>query len=192
MHLLFLFCLFRKRLSKRPSRDWKLSAVYQILAFFTTIDYHKDMQVFWQALLLLLSFGFVFIWQQTFLSQYTLYLLGFLVTCDIVISVKKKNFNLLHNIKNDLWGLFILNTVILLVVLMSGNFSSPLFFLLYFLSFGVAFAYHPVTLAIFITGLLSTFLPYALREDVARNIALLGSLVFLSPIAFFFGRKIKT
>jgi len=149
------------------------------------------MQIFWQALLLLLSFGCIFIWQQTNLSQYTLEFLGLLLACYTVIALKRKNFDFLHNVKNDLWGLFILNTVIVLVVLMSGNFSSPVFFLLYFLSFGVAFAYPSTTLFVFLAGLSGVLLPYALKNDVTRNFIMLGALVLFSPLAFFFIRKIK-
>ncbi len=150
------------------------------------------MQILWQALLLLLSFGCIFIWQQTNLSQYTLELLGLLLVCYTAIALKRKNFDFLHNVKNDLWGLFILNTVIVLVVLMSGNFSSPLFFLLYFLSFGIAFAFSFPTVLVFMIGIIGLFLPLGLRGDVFRNLAMLGSLVFLCPVAFFFGKKSKT
>ncbi len=175
----------------QSARIFRENTPYQNLAFFATIHYHKDMQIIWQVLLLSLSFGCIFIWQQTNLSQYTLELLGLLLACYIAVSVKRKNFDFLENVKNDLWGLFILNTVIVLVVLMSGNFSSPVFFLLYFLSFGVAFAYHPITLFVFLAGLCAIFLPYALKGDVTSNFIMLASLVFLSPVAFFFAKKMK-
>lgn len=147
------------------------------------------MRFIWQSLLLALSFGFVFFWQHTPLSRYTIQSLGFLILLFLLISTRKKGLRKISLDGDTLWTVFTLNTLVLLIVFSTGGFSSPVFFLLYFLGFGVAFAFSPATVIVFVAGMLLNFLPLALKEDATRNLVMLGSLVLISPLAFFFGRK---
>lgn len=149
------------------------------------------MKLIAQSLLLIASFAFIFIWQNTFFSQYTLWLFMFLSGIYIAISFKKRNFDPIKTFQNELFGLFALNTIVILIVLMSGNFSSSLFFLLYFLSFGIASAYEPSVIFVFTIGIFVLLFPYILKEDVMRNILMIGSLVTIAPIAFFFSRTLN-
>lgn len=144
-----------------------------------------------QSILLLLSFGFVYIWQRSPLSQYTIQALGFLVFLFILISAKKgkKDPNPISLFGNSSWVIFILNTIILLLVFSTGGFSSSLFFLLYFLGFGIAFVFEPITVFVFVIGAILTFLPQALIDNMAENLLKLGSLGLISPLAFFFGKE---
>ncbi|RJQ36519.1 hypothetical protein C4559_05135 [Candidatus Microgenomates bacterium] len=144
-----------------------------------------------QSLLLLLSFAFVYIWQQSPLSQYTIQALGFLVFLFILVSARKRkqDSNPINLFSNSSWVIFILNTIILLLVFSTGGFSSSLFFLLYFLGFGIAFVFEPVTVFVFVIGAILIFLPQALIDNVAENLLKLGSLGLISPLAFFFGKE---
>lgn len=63
-----------------------------------------------------------------------------------------------------------------------------LFFLLYFLGFGISFALEPATVFVFVIGIVALFFPLAVKDDVFRNLIMLGSLVLLSPLSFFFGQ----
>ncbi|MBI1982387.1 MAG: hypothetical protein HYS68_02285 [Candidatus Levybacteria bacterium] len=117
-----------------------------------------------QSLLLLLSFVFVFVWQKTPLSDYTIQALGFLIFLFLLLSARRKEFNLANVIsKRDFLSIFTLNTLILLFIFSTGGLSSPLFFLLYFLGFGIAFVFEPATVFIFILGAILVFL----AKDVA-------------------------
>lgn len=147
------------------------------------------MKLISQSFLLTGSFAFIFVWQNTFLSQYTLWLFIFLSVIYTIISLKKRSFDLINTFKNELLGLLIINTFVILAVLMSGNFSSPLFFLLYFLFFGIASAYESSVIFVFTAGIVMLMLPYTLKEDVTRNLLMLGSLIAMSPLAFFFSQK---
>ena len=149
------------------------------------------MHILWQSLLLGLSFAFVFVWQKTPLSQYTIQTLGILILAYFFIAFRKKGGAGISIDIDNPWGVFILNTVLLLLVLATGNFSSPVFFLMYFLGFGITFAFRPVTIVVFILGVIALFLPLALRDDVFRNLIMLGSLILFSPLAFFFGKGYK-
>lgn len=57
------------------------------------------------------------------------------------------------------WGIFLLNTVIFLLIFSTGSIDSGLFFLLYFLGFGIAFVFEPAVTFIFIVGTVFIFLP---------------------------------
>lgn len=149
------------------------------------------MQLLLQSLLLICSFAFIFIWQNTFLSQYTLILLVVLLAFYAGISLRRKNFDLVATLQNELLGLIVLNTVIVLVVMMSGNFSSPLFFLLYFLAFGIMFVYEPASIFVFSIGIFTLLFPYTFKEDITRNILMLGSLIAVATLAFFGQTYIK-
>ncbi len=150
------------------------------------------------SLLLAISFGAVFIWQQTLLSEFTIQSLALLVIVYLVGSWIKKKKQAHQPISDDSppasafggsFEIVVLNTAILLLVFSTGNFSSGLFFLLYFLAFGVAFVFEPATVFVFVAATFLVFLPYALQDDVTGNFLRLGSLVLISPLAFFFGRE---
>lgn len=145
------------------------------------------MKLLKQSLILGLSFLSVFVWQNTFLANYTLILFGILIIAYCLTAYKKKNFDLVSNIQNDLLGLFVLNTVIMLLIMMTGNYQSPLFFLLYFLSFGIAFGYESGVIVVFVAGVLLLFLPQTFKDDQTRNIIMLSSLIIVSLMALFFG-----
>lgn len=153
------------------------------------------MKTIQQAALLLLSFLFVFAWQNTILSQYTVQVLGALVFCYLILSALKKDpkngkgFNPIDLASQGYWGIMILNTIIVLFVIATGGFNSMLFFLLFFLAFAIAFAFEPVIVFVFVLGTVTLFLPDALQSDEVRNIIMLASLVFLSPLAYFFGKE---
>jgi predicted membrane protein len=89
------------------------------------------------------------------------------------------------------WGIFILNTIILLLIFATGNISSSLFFLLYFLGFGIAFVFEPLAIFVFIVGAVLIFLPDTLRGDVFGNLIKTGSLLLISPLAYFFGKEYR-
>lgn len=146
------------------------------------------MKTLWQSLLLALSFVFIFVWQQTPLSQYTIQtLLGLAVFYAIfTFRIKKGSFSL--EIYNPL-AVFALNSFLVLLVFATGVFSSPIFFLLYFLGFGAALAFKPITVFVFLVGLVTVFIQPALSDDVSSHILMLFSLVMLSLFALFFGKE---
>lgn len=154
------------------------------------------MKAFWQSLLLFLSFAFVFVWQNTFFSQYTIQALGFLIFLFILLMARKKKMPTNQGFDANAlfespWSIFILNTVILLFIFSTGGFSSALFFLLYFLAFGVAFVFEPVTVFVYVFSAILIFSTLALKDDPTRNILILASLGLISPLAYFFGKEYR-
>ena len=149
------------------------------------------MKLILQALVLTLSFVLVFIWEQTPLSDYTIQTLAVLVVIYLVIAVRKKASGFLTLGGEGPWGVFILNSIILLLIFATGNINSSLFFLLYFLGFGIAFAFEPLAIFVFIIGALLLFLPDALKGDTFGNFLRVGSLLLISPLAYFFGKEYR-
>ena len=89
------------------------------------------------------------------------------------------------------WGIFILNSLIFILIFSTGSINSPLFFLLYFLGFGVAFVFEPSITFMFVIGALLIFGPEILKNDLTNNLLKLGSLILISPLAYFFGKEYR-
>lgn len=140
-----------------------------------------------QSLLLLLSFGLVFAWQQSPLSGHTIQIIGFLVLVYIISSLTGKKLKQI-SLDGPL-GIFVLNTVVLLFIFSTGGISSGFFFLLYFALFAIVFVFEPPAIVAFIVGAVLIFLPDALRDDVTGNFIKLGSLILISPLAFLLGKE---
>lgn len=149
------------------------------------------MKLILQALVLILSFVIVFIWEQTPLSGYTVQILAILVVLYLIVSARKKGVGFLTMGGDGPWGILILNTIVLLLIFATGSISSSLFFLLYFLGFGIAFVFEPPAIFVFIVGAVLVFLPDALKGDTLGNFLKIGSLLLISPLAYFFGREYR-
>jgi len=79
--------------------------------------------------------------------------------------------------------------VILLLVISTGGLNSPLFFLLYFLMFGLALLFEPlITFSLAITMVLF-FLFTPTEKEPFKEILQLFSLVLITPVAMFFGKQ---
>jgi len=149
------------------------------------------MKLVLQFLVLGASFILIFVWQNTPLSDYTVPLLGLLIASYLIVSARKHGSGFLAMGGEGPWGIFILNTVILLLIFSTGSINSSLFFLLYFLGFGIAFVFEPAVIFVFVLGAILIFLPDALKDDVTGNLLKLGSLLLISPLAFFFGKEYR-
>lgn len=92
---------------------------------------------------------------------------------------------------NDLLSQMMVTLVVLLLLLLTGSLSSPLFFLLYLLSFSIGFTLMPEMVFVFSLLVLLFFLPGLKETDGAGNILKLGSFILLSPLAYFFGKEYR-
>jgi len=148
------------------------------------------MRVLLQSLLLLFSFALVFIWQASPISSYTIPIIGFLIVVYIISSLATTKRGKQIALDGPL-GMFILNTIILLLVFSTGGLFSGFFFLLYFVVFALVFVFEPYTIIAFAIGIVLIFIPEAIKGDVIGNFIRLGSIVLISPLAFFFGKEYK-
>jgi hypothetical protein len=145
-----------------------------------------------QAAVLVLSFVIVLFMSILPLADLTVPFLGFLILIYLLLSLRKHGKGFLSMGGEGPWGIFILNTVIFLLIFSTGSLSSPLFFLLYFLGFGIAFVFEPAITFVFVIGAILVFAPDVVKTDTLMNLLKIGSLVLISPLAFFFGREYRT
>lgn len=89
--------------------------------------------------------------------------------------------------KLENFSLFVLITLVLILVVLTGEITSPFFFLFYFLSFAIVFIFDPKVVFVFTIGIIILLFPSALKDDLTHNLILLFSLFLLSPLTFFAG-----
>lgn len=145
------------------------------------------MKLIWQYSTLALSFVAIFFLRE---SEFIVQISGLFIAIYLIISMRKGGKGFLTMGGGPL-GIFLLNTVIFLFIFSTGGINSSVFFTLYFISFGIAFVFEPITVFIFATGAVLIFLPTALTADVTTNLLKIGSLVFISPLAYFFGKEYR-
>lgn len=167
--------------------------------FFGIVAYDNFMyKLLTQSLTILLAIGAVYAIANTPLSDYIGQILGLLILFAVIyIVIKRRRIkDLPAGRQEELFAgsnleFFAITVGILLTIFLTGGFHSNLFFLVYFLLFGVTFMFHPLTVFVFLAGLLLLFISSALQGDVFANMIRLGSLILLSPIAYFFGREFR-
>ncbi len=142
-----------------------------------------------QFLTLIASFAVIFVWQNSPLKDFTVQMLGLFIALYLIISARKKGRGFLTMGGESPLGIFLLNSLIFLLIFTTGSLNSPLFFILYFLAFGIAFVFEPSLVFVFIIGTLFIFVPDFLKSDLTTNSLKLGSVALISPLAYFFGRE---
>lgn len=148
------------------------------------------MKVIIQSGVLITSFIIVYLWQLTSLSEFTVPFLGLLIAVFLMVSARKKGKGFL-TLGGGPLGIFLLTTLILLLIFSTEGINSPLFFLLYFLGFGIAFVFEPITAFVFVIGVFLVLFQDATKIDATNNLLKLGSLLLISPLAYFFGKEYK-
>ena len=151
------------------------------------------MKTFKESLVISVSISLIFLILNTPLIDFTIPILGVIIIFSSVYLILKRR----KRKGNDLFiGSYpeIASIIICLVLAISitGGIQSNLFFLLYFLLFGIAFLFEPLTIFVFVLGIGAVFLQDALLNDVFNNAIKLGSVLLLSPIAFFFSKELKS
>lgn len=142
-----------------------------------------------QCFILVLSFSVVYIWQNSPLKEYTVQLLGLFIALYLIVVAKRKGKTFLQLGRDGGIGIFILNTLVFLLIFATGGLNSALFFILYFIAFGIAFVFDPLCVFVFIAGSILIFIPDAQAGDFTANALKIASIALVSPLAFFFGKE---
>lgn len=141
---------------------------------------------------IILSVAFVFFVVQAGFSNYSTYLLALLIIFfAIYISIKKRSKSASGFFSASPLELFGIITIVLLIVSLTNGLFSPLFFFLYFILFLLAFMNEPLTIWIFALSVLLFFVPQASNNLTPDTFIKLGSLLLISPIAFFVGNELE-
>jgi len=83
----------------------------------------------------------------------------------------------------------IFTVVILLLVTSTGGLTSPVFFLIYFLMFGLALLFEPL-ISVSLTAVIVLFFLFTpTKEEPLQELLQLFSLLLITPVALFFGKQ---
>lgn len=128
----------------------------------------------------------------SFLSSKTIFVLQFtalLIVLYIIADFMAKKTKLLTENKRFI-DIFFLTSVVFLVIFSSGGLYSPLFFLIYFLLFGVSLLFEPST-GILLSIFASVFLLLLPRKEILYEFLQLASLFLIAPLSTIFGSQYK-
>lgn len=154
-----------------------------------------------QSVFLAVTLAVIFSWQLLSLDGLTVPFLGLLILAYLILSrlMRKKSGEARSSSAGqrgekgqiDELGVLLLVAITLLLIFSTGGIDSLIFFLLYFISFAITFSLKPETVFIFLAGIVMLFLPTALSQNVTENIIKLGSVVLITPLAYFFGKEYR-
>lgn len=149
------------------------------------------MKIVFESFVIILSTLIVFVILNSPLISYMSIILGLLILIlilELLIRKKRKQQELFVG---SYFQIFLVISIILLSIFITEGINSAIFFLLYFLLFGITVMYEPMIIFVFLACMLFLFGQQALENQIFSNMLKLGSLLLLSPLAYFFGREFK-
>jgi len=139
---------------------------------------------------LILAVVLVFFWTSfPELSVYTLQLIALFVLAYFLNQFYFQRKKLLFSRTNLTIDAVIFTLVILLLVASTGGLASPLFFLIYFLMFGLALLFEPLITFSLSLAMVLFFLLQPTKEAPLTEALQLLSLLLVTPLAMYFGRQ---
>lgn len=152
-----------------------------------------------QSLGIIAAFIFVFVWQLLGLTELTVPIIGLLAFGYLLLSRRAKKADPSagsgQDRKNvatlDEMTIAILTALVLVLIVDTGGLSSPVFFLLYFIPFAICFVLLPEAAIVYLAGVALLFLPTSFGADMTNNLIKLGSIVLITPLAYFFGKEYR-
>jgi hypothetical protein len=139
---------------------------------------------------LILAVVLVFFWTNVpELSVYTLQLIALFVLAYFVNQFYFRRKKQVFSRTNLTIEAIIFTMVVLLLVASTGGLTSPLFFLTYFLMFGLALLFEPLITFSLALAMVFFFLLRPVKETLLQEGLQLLSLLLVTPLAMFFGRQ---
>lgn len=151
------------------------------------------MRLLSQSTTILLAMILVILIVYTPLANYMAPMLGFVIVVSMIFIILKKRARRDQELfAGSNKEVFTVTVTLMLAIFLTGGLQSNLFFLVYFLLFGIVFIYEPETVFVLLAGIGAVFLqPLLEGGELVGNLIKLGSLAFLSPISYFFGKEFK-
>lgn len=138
-------------------------------------------------ILVVLALGLAYFIAQTELSTYSLQISGLLVAIYMLISflIRKKFLTSTSRVTFDI---FVFSFAVSFLLFTTGGFTSPIFFLTYFLLFGIALLSKPSTSIVAAVVFVVIFI-LTPRSDYWAEILQIASLLSIAPISAMFGKQ---
>lgn len=149
------------------------------------------MKVLLHTIVLVASFGLIFLWEQGPFSDFTIQVLAVMVVVYLLSHLVRRKLKKAE-FAGGILDVFALNTAIFLLIYASGQMASWFFFLLYFLGFGITFIFEPETVFVFALGTIAIFIPEVIKNGGSIGTYIqLGSFLLISPLPYFFGKEYR-
>lgn len=120
------------------------------------------------------------------LSYYTLQLIAVFLVFFFFNQIIARHHRQKINITVDS---VVFTMIILLLVISTGGLTSPLFFLIYFLMFGLTLLFEPLITISLTLAMVLFFLFTPSQTEPLKEILQLFSLILITPVALFFGKQ---
>ncbi len=139
------------------------------------------------SLFLIVAVVLAFFWTSNpSLSYYTLQLIAVFVVFFFINQIISRHRRQKINLTIDS---VVFTMIILLLVISTGGLTSPLFFLVYFLMFGLALLFEPLITVSLTIAIVLFFLFTPSQTEPMKEILQLFSLILITPVALFFGKQ---
>lgn len=142
------------------------------------------------SLLLTTSVLIAYVWTSSqFLSDYNLQFIAFLIVGYFLTRLFLRKGDRVNAKTISSLDMTILTLIIFILVFSTGALSSPLFFLLYFLLFGLSLLFEPGSslFMVFISSFIFLLIPE--KKDLFAELLQLASLFMIVPLALIFGKQ---
>ncbi|MBM3205773.1 hypothetical protein FJZ41_02935 [Candidatus Shapirobacteria bacterium] len=139
------------------------------------------------SLFLIAAVVLAFFWTSNpFLSYYNLQLIAVFLLFFFLNQLLARHHRTKINLTIDT---VIFTMIILLLVISTGGLTSPLFFLVYFLMFGLALLFEPLISVSLTVAMVLFFLFTPSQSEPKNELLQLFSLILITPVALFFGKQ---
>jgi hypothetical protein len=139
------------------------------------------------SLFLIVAVVLAFFWTSNpSLSYYTLQLIAVFVVFFFINQIISRHRRQKINLTIDS---VVFTMIILLLVISTGGLTSLLFFLIYFLMFGLALLFEPLITVSLTVAIVLFFLFTPSQTEPMKEILQLFSLILITPVALFFGKQ---
>src|SRR3989344_4813411 len=139
-----------------------------------------------------LSFLFVGLIKSSPLESQISFILAVLIVMAIVYTtIQRKrgtSYNMLFSGKAG--EIFFVSTIVLLMIEITGGIDSPVYFLNYFLLFGLPLISTPLTSLIFAGSIMLFYIPDLIRSFNTDILLRIGSILLLLPLSYFLSNEL--
>ncbi len=149
------------------------------------------MSYLYKYIALALAFVFVGVIKSSPLEPNMAFILAALILLGIIFTAvqrRKATFNMLFSSSNP--EIFFISSIVLLMIEITGGTTSQLYFLNYFLLFGLPLISTPPMSLIFALSILLYYIPDIARDFNTDIILKLGSILFIMPLSYFLSNEL--
>lgn len=138
------------------------------------------------------AFLFVGIIKSSPLESQISFILAVLIIMGIVyMAIQRRrggSYNMLFSAKTG--EIFFISTIVLLMIEITGGVDSPVYFLNYFLLFGLPLISSPLTSLIFAGSIILFYIPDLMRSFNTDILLRIGSILLLLPLSYFLSNEL--